>query len=83
MVGAVGIEPYDLSRGAAFNVHANSGCIGISCVRRPQEVHDQRLTNDMGESNANIHARTIRKKPKNSGPGRTRTSNQTVMSGRL
>jgi hypothetical protein len=29
-------------KGAAFNVHTNSGCIGISSVRRPQEV----LTND-------------------------------------
>jgi hypothetical protein len=34
---------------------------------------DQRLTNDIGESNANIRTRTTRKKPKNGGPGRSAT----------
>jgi hypothetical protein len=48
---------------------------------RPLIWSNQQLTNDIGESNANIAARTVRKKAKNGGPGRTRTSNQTVMSG--
>src|SRR5471030_2515710 len=47
----------------------------------------QRLANDCRESNANIRSRTatnVRAKSlKSGGPGRTRTSNQTVMSGRL
>ena len=41
----------------------------------------QRLANDIRESNANIRARTKQKSMKNGGPGRIRTSNQTVMSG--
>ena len=50
-----------------------------------QRPFDQRLTNDIREPNANIRTRTatkIRAKSlKSGGPGRTRTSNQTVMSG--
>jgi hypothetical protein len=41
---------------------------------------DQRLANDIRESNENIGARTAGKDAKIGGPGRTRTSNQTVMS---
>ena len=62
-------------RGLAASTCTNSGCIGISSKRRPQEVRDQRLTNDMGESNTNIRTRTTRKKPNNGGgrsPDRTR-----------